>query len=211
MHEKWIQNHEKVRFGESQRLLGGVLEPFWPPRVPQGRKIYKKGIVLSSGTKLGAFWDVFSIIFSFIFLFVFKSIFLVFGFHFGSILVPCLEIFGALGPIFCAKADFTKTFKRLWVFISCCWSRPSNMRRFFVIFVVFSASRLKIDCCIDFGYILAPFWLHFGNQVGSQINEKSTRTNVWKTVLQVSLSKPAPGGVPLNQSIQGSRQLTWTL
>ena len=44
-YEKSFQNHEKVRSGESQKLLGGVLGPFWPPRVPQGRKVCKQGIV----------------------------------------------------------------------------------------------------------------------------------------------------------------------
>lgn len=44
-YEKSSQNHEKVRSGESQKLLGGVLGPFWPPRVPQGRKVCKQGIV----------------------------------------------------------------------------------------------------------------------------------------------------------------------
>ena len=62
MCEQSSQNYEQVRFVDSLKLLGGVLGPFCPPGVPQGREVCRKGIVVSlSKDQVGAHNSYFSI------------------------------------------------------------------------------------------------------------------------------------------------------
>ena len=116
-----MQNHETMRFGESQKLLGGVLEHVGPQGCPRDENYTKRAWRFpSSGTQLGAFWDVCSIICSFSFSFVCLI-------DLSGIWLPCWVHFGAMfGDVWSSLADFLrkgrfyKNISTLVVFTSCC-------------------------------------------------------------------------------------------